>query len=96
MIDKYTHMVEVLLTVLSLYFVSFSFLHLQSSVNKYCVFKENKLKHFDGVIANPPFNLNDWGYEEAKKEDRFDRFRYGLPPKKNGVWAHSVFSGAKE
>jgi len=50
-------------------------------------FKENKLKHFDGVIANPPFNLNDWGYEEAKKEDRFDRFRYGLPPKKNGDFA---------
>lgn len=49
--------------------------------------KGNKLKHFDGVIANPPFNLNDWGYEEAKKEDKFDRFRYGLPPKKNGDFA---------
>jgi type I restriction enzyme M protein len=49
--------------------------------------KENKLKHFDGIIANSPFNLNDWGYEEAKKKDRFDRFRYGLPPKKNGDFA---------
>ena len=49
--------------------------------------KENKLKYFDGVIANPPFNLNDWGYEEAKKEDKFDRFRYGLPPKKNSDFA---------
>ena len=49
--------------------------------------KENKLKHFDRVIANPPFNLNDWGYEGAKKENKFDRFRYGLPPKKNGDFA---------
>jgi type I restriction enzyme M protein len=49
--------------------------------------KENKLKHFDRVIANPPFNLNDWGYGEVNKEDKFDRFRYGLPPKKNGDFA---------
>ena len=45
-----------------------------------------KLKNFDAVIANPPLILSDWGYEEAKL-DRFERFRYGIPPKKNGDFA---------
>jgi type I restriction enzyme M protein len=33
---------------------------------------------YDRVIANPPFSLKDWGFEEAAL-DQFGRFRYGLP-----------------
>lgn len=41
---------------------------------------------FDLVIANPPFNLNNWGYEVAEN-DRFGRFCYGLPPQSRGDYA---------
>ncbi|MDB9374755.1 HsdM family class I SAM-dependent methyltransferase [Nodularia sphaerocarpa] len=48
--------------------------------------KDRELMLFDRVIANPPFNLKNWGYER----DGFDvyyRFRYGVPPKSNGDFA---------
>ena len=35
---------------------------------------------FDIVIANPPFSLKNWGYEEAQ-HDPYRRFRFGIPPK---------------
>jgi type I restriction enzyme M protein len=38
---------------------------------------------FDRVIANPPFSLDQWGYEEAEK-DKYRRFCYGIPPKTKG------------
>ena len=41
---------------------------------------------FDVVIANPPFSLDKWGQEIAA-EDRYDRFRRGIPPKSKGDWA---------
>jgi type I restriction enzyme M protein len=47
---------------------------------------DGKLMTFDIVIANPPFSLKNWGYEEAQN-DPFRRFRYGIPPKGYGDYA---------
>ena len=47
---------------------------------------KNNLMLFDVVVANPPFSLDKWGRERAE-EDRFGRFRRGLPPKTRGDYA---------
>jgi type I restriction enzyme M protein len=47
---------------------------------------DGKLMSFDIVIANPPFSLKNWGYEEAQ-HDSYRRFRYGIPPKGYGDYA---------
>lgn len=44
------------------------------------------LRLYDIVVANPPFSLDRWGYEDAA-HDKFDRFRRGLPPKTKGDYA---------
>ncbi len=44
------------------------------------------LKHFDIVVANPPFSLEKWGFENADK-DKFSRFRRGVPPRTKGDYA---------
>src|SRR5690554_2400568 len=41
---------------------------------------------FDVVTANPPFSLDKWGHEEAEN-DKFGRFRRGIPPKTKGDYA---------
>jgi type I restriction enzyme M protein len=47
---------------------------------------DTTLRHFDVVVANPPFSLEKWGYESAEN-DKFDRFRRGLPPRTKGDFA---------
>lgn len=47
---------------------------------------EGRLKHFDVVVANPPFSLEKWGYDNALG-DKFGRFRRGIPPKTKGDYA---------
>ncbi len=47
---------------------------------------DSSLKHFDIVVANPPFRLEKWGFEGADK-DKFSRFRRGLPPRTKGDYA---------
>ena len=47
---------------------------------------QGKLMEFDIVIANPPFSLKNWGYEEAQ-HDPYRRFRFGVPPKGYGDYA---------
>jgi type I restriction enzyme M protein len=47
---------------------------------------EHTLKHFDVVVANPPFSLEKWGHESAAN-DKFGRFRRGLPPQTKGDYA---------
>lgn len=47
---------------------------------------DSKLKHFDVVVANPPFSLEKWGHDGAEK-DPFGRFRRGIPPKTKGDYA---------
>ena len=44
------------------------------------------LKHYDVVVANPPFSLEKWGFEGAES-DTFARFRRGVPPKSKGDYA---------
>jgi len=44
------------------------------------------LLHFDVVTANPPFSLDKWGHENAAN-DKFGRFRRGVPPKTKGDYA---------
>ncbi len=44
------------------------------------------LKHFDIVVANPPFSLEKWGHEGAAA-DPFSRFRRGVPPRTKGDYA---------
>lgn len=47
----------------------------------------NKLKQFDRVIMNPPFSLEDWGYDTVSSGDKFARMSLGMPPASNGDWA---------
>lgn len=44
------------------------------------------LKHFDIVVANPPFSLEKWGHGSAEA-DLYARFRRGIPPKSKGDYA---------
>lgn len=39
---------------------------------------------FDFVIANPPFNMKEWGGEQLKKDVRW---QYGIPPEGNANYA---------
>ncbi|EEA95006.1 type I restriction-modification system subunit M [Pseudovibrio sp. JE062] len=48
--------------------------------------REDALRKFDVVVANPPFSLDKWGIEQAEK-DAFGRFSRGLPPKTKGDYA---------
>lgn len=47
---------------------------------------KGNLMHFDVVVANPPFSLDKWGHEEAE-QDKFGRFKRGIPPKTKGDYA---------
>lgn len=44
------------------------------------------LKHFDIVVANPPFSLDKWGHGSAES-DPYARFRRGVPPRTKGDYA---------
>lgn len=48
--------------------------------------EDGELILFDLVIANPPFSLDKWG-QEAAKDDGYQRFGYGIPPKSKGDYA---------
>lgn len=48
--------------------------------------KHGDLMLFDIVTANPPFSLDKWGNDEAEN-DKFGRFRRGIPPKTKGDYA---------
>ena len=48
--------------------------------------EKDQLMHFDIVVANPPFSLDKWGYEEAAA-DTYHRYHRGLPPKSKGDYA---------
>ncbi|OTV95973.1 type I restriction endonuclease subunit M [Vibrio parahaemolyticus] len=45
------------------------------------------LKTFDFAVANPPFSAKSWTSGVNVKEDKFQRFDYGVPPEKNGDYA---------
>ena len=48
--------------------------------------EDSTLMKFEVVVANPPFSLDKWGYEEAAA-DIYNRFHRGLPPKTKGDFA---------
>ncbi len=45
------------------------------------------LKAFDFVVANPPFSTKAWSNGFHPEADEFQRFEFGIPPKKNGDYA---------
>jgi len=47
---------------------------------------EGRLKHFDVIVANPPFSLDKWGHESAE-HDPYGRFRRGVPPRTKADYA---------
>ena len=49
-------------------------------------FEADNLKTFDYVIANPPFSLDNWGFENWSS-DPFGRNIAGVPPEGNGDMA---------
>ncbi len=48
--------------------------------------EKDQLMKFDVVVANMPFSLDKWGYDEATA-DPYHRFHRGLPPKSKGDYA---------
>ncbi len=48
--------------------------------------EEDELMKFDIVVANPPFSLKKWGKSNAK-DDEWNRFHRGVPPKSRGDYA---------
>lgn len=56
------------------------------TINNPKLLEGEKLMKFDVVVANPPFSLDKWGYEDAEA-DRHKRFLRGLPPKSKGDYA---------
>ena len=50
------------------------------------ILQNEHLAHFDCVIANPPFSLENWG-SAAWKTDRYGRNLWGTPTDSNGDYA---------
>ena len=62
-------------------------------------FRENeRLKQFDIVIANIPWNQDGYGEERLKKVDFRERFSFGYPPQNSADWAwiQHMLASAKE
>ncbi|EOX3437430.1 Probable type I restriction enzyme BthVORF4518P M protein [Shewanella baltica] len=59
--------------------------------------KHDRLETFDCVIANPPFSLKEWGYDNWSA-DPYGRAKYGLAPKTNGdfAWVQHMFASLNE
>lgn len=51
----------------------------------------HKGTHFDYILANPPFNIKDWGGEKLKDDARW---KYGVPPESNAnyAWMEHIIS----
>ena len=48
---------------------------------------DGSLKTVDFVVANPPFSYKAWRSGFNPEEDPYERFEYGIPPKRNGDYA---------
>ena len=48
---------------------------------------DGSLATFDFAVANPPFSHKSWINGLDPAHDEFDRFKYGVPPAKNGDYA---------
>jgi type I restriction enzyme M protein len=54
-------------------------------------FKDDKgagLRTYDYVVANPPFSVKTWTVGMTPETDLYQRFVWGVPPKKqgDGLW----------
>ncbi|HEY2931065.1 MAG TPA: class I SAM-dependent DNA methyltransferase [Acidobacteriota bacterium] len=49
--------------------------------------EDDSLKTFDFAVANPPFSAKAWSSGLDPANDAFRRFKYGIPPAKNGDYA---------
>jgi type I restriction enzyme M protein len=60
--------------------------------------EHNKLLKFDRVVMNPPFSLEDWGYDELVGGDPHQRLQFGMPPRDNGdyAWLQQVVASLKD
>lgn len=68
------------------------------TINNPRLIDNDSLMKFDVVVANPPFSLDKWGYDNAGS-DRYNRFHRGIPPKSKGDYAfitHMVESMVKD
>jgi type I restriction-modification system DNA methylase subunit len=55
-------------------------------------FKDGEqLRTYDYVVANPPFSDKTWSTGLTPGQDRFQRFTWGVPPKKQGDYASKGF-----
>jgi type I restriction enzyme M protein len=56
-----------------------------------------RLRQFDRIVMNPPFSLDDWGYDDFLGGDPYDRFGFGMPPRDNGdfAWLMQVVKSLK-
>lgn len=57
-----------------------------NTISNPCFIEDNKVKQFDLVVSQPPFSIRDFGYDDIK-EDKYNRFYRGLPPKGNADFA---------
>lgn len=59
--------------------------------------ENDKLQTFDCVIANPPFSLKEWGFDQWSS-DIYGRNQYGQPPKTNGdfAWVQHMFASLND
>jgi type I restriction enzyme M protein len=48
---------------------------------------DGKLKTFDFCVSNPPFSTKAWSNGFDPANDEYNRFVFGIPPKKNGDYA---------
>ncbi len=71
--------------------------HQDSLRNPLHVDDGKKLLQFDRIVMNPPFSLEDWGYDDFQGGDPFGRFGYGMPPRNNGdyAWLEHVLKSLK-
>ena len=52
-------------------------------------FKDGEaMRTYDYVVANPPFSDKSWSTGLIPSSDRFQRFTWGVPPKKKGDYAY--------
>ena len=60
--------------------------------------RNKKLKQFDRIIMNPPFSLENWGYNDFIGGDPYERFGFGMPPATNGdfAWLEHVVKSLKK
>ncbi len=48
---------------------------------------DGRLDTFDFALANPPFSSKSWSNGIVPEEDDYQRFAFGIPPKRNGDYA---------